>query len=137
MAHHYLDNPSKRRRISIDRDSPTRPGQLNIMSNGDHEAHIAPEITVTNSEQSKEMENISISSTTEQARQAIVPFLAKHIPEQYAPRSTPIAPTTDNSKKYCNRHRPDLRCRRQVNEPSMDQLQSVLDIPLICESCTS
>ena len=107
------------------------------MFNGDHEAHSASGVTVADSEQSREMENISMSSTTEQARQAIVPFLAKHIPEQYAPRSPSISATMDDRKKYCNRHRPDLRCRRQINEPSMEQLQSVLDTPLICGSCTN
>ena len=74
-------------------------------------------------------ENISISASSKQAGETVAPFLAKHIPEQYAPRGTlnSSGSTTmkDPNTKYCYRHRPDLKCRRQANEPSMDQLQHV------------
>ncbi|KAI9926391.1 hypothetical protein ASPWEDRAFT_163708 [Aspergillus wentii DTO 134E9] len=59
----------------------------------------------------------------------VAPFLAKHIPEQYARLSSrfddPI-PAPANSR-YCYRHRPDLKCRRQADEPSMDLLQRELE----------
>ena len=32
--------------------------------------------------------------------------------------------------KYCYRHRPDLKCRRQADEPSMEQLQQVWIFPI-------
>jgi len=67
--------------------------------------------------------NITISSTGEMAKQAVAPFLHKHIPAQYNPQGD--RPQTANSTKYCYRHRPDMKCRRQVNEPSMEQLQHV------------
>ena len=75
---------------------------------------------------------IAISSTSKQAGQTVAPFLAKHIPEQYNPFSRPadslrsptLGPSSTNTK-YCYRHRPDLKCRRQANEPSMEQLQNV------------
>lgn len=74
-------------------------------------------------------ENISISASSKQASQTVAPFLAKHIPEQYAPGggldSSGNAKMKDPNTKYCYRHRPDLKCRRQANEPSMDQLQHV------------
>lgn len=58
----------------------------------------------------------------------IAPFLARHIPEQYAPLGSqtgqPVAISSANSK-YCYRHRPDLKCRRQADEPTMDKLQRV------------
>lgn len=81
-------------------------------------------------------QSISISSTSKQAEQTVAPFLAEHIPMQYNPvggpsrsaqpqeaQETQLAP---NSSKYCYKHRPDLKCRRQANEPSMDQLQNEL-----------
>lgn len=63
------------------------------------------------------------------ADENVAPFLARHIPSQYAPlgeqsNTTMTLPPSLNSR-YCYRHRPDLKCRRQVDEPSMDQLQRV------------
>ncbi|KAG9839124.1 WD40 repeat-like protein, partial [Aureobasidium melanogenum] len=82
-------------------------------------------------------ENISIPSNSKHAEQAIAPFLAKHIPTQYNPvgHLIPQSTSTDlnhdhhqdpSSTKFCYRHRPDLKCRRQANEPSMEQLQNEL-----------
>ena len=74
--------------------------------------------------------NIAISSTSKQAGQMIAPFLAEHRPEQHNPFSrspqssrSPTASANGTNTKYCYRHRPDLKCRRQANEPSMEQLQ--------------
>ncbi|KAL1996179.1 hypothetical protein VTN49DRAFT_502 [Thermomyces lanuginosus] len=76
--------------------------------------------------------NISnIDAETKLANENVSPFLVKHIPTQYAPmggqekNSNPSNPTNPNSK-YCYRHRPDLNCRRQPDEPSMEQLQREL-----------
>lgn len=74
--------------------------------------------------------NISISMTSKLAGKTITPFLAKHIPEQYNPLGglfQPQKPTDGgpSSTKFCYRHRPDLKCRRQADEPSMEQLQNV------------
>ncbi|KAL3710578.1 hypothetical protein TMatcc_004374 [Talaromyces marneffei ATCC 18224] len=62
------------------------------------------------------------------ANENIAPFLAKHIPSQYAPLGTGISksagpPPRYMNSRYCYRHRPDLKCRRQADEPSMDHLQ--------------
>jgi F-box/WD-40 domain protein MET30 len=53
--------------------------------------------------------------------------LAKHIPTAYAPTgSKPVdSSLKDPSTKFCYRHRPDLKCRRTADEPSMDNLQRV------------
>jgi F-box/WD-40 domain protein MET30 len=62
------------------------------------------------------------------ATQNVAPFLARHIPEQYAPlgpRSILPDELSSVSSKYCYRHRPDLKCRRQADEPTMDNLQRV------------
>jgi F-box/WD-40 domain protein MET30 len=77
-------------------------------------------------------ESISISNS-KHAAQAIAPFLAQHIPTQYNPIGGHQIPQTNSqdpdqdtsSTKFCYRHRPDLKCRRQANEPSMEQLQNV------------
>jgi hypothetical protein len=72
---------------------------------------------------------ITISTTTKLAGQTVAPFLAQHIPQQYAPlgRQKESALTTQKNPntKYCYRHRPDLKCRRTADEPSMDNLQRV------------
>ena len=77
---------------------------------------------------------IALSSTTKFVGQTIAPFLARHIPEQYAPlglQPTPKATLfTDPKKKdpntkYCYRHRPDSKCRRTADEPTMENLQRV------------
>ncbi|KAJ5026028.1 sulfur metabolite repression control protein-like protein SconB [Bipolaris maydis] len=60
----------------------------------------------------------------------ITPYLAQHIPHQYNPlgatggRQDERPPTANT--KFCYRHRPDLLCRRQADEPSMEQLQDEL-----------
>lgn len=71
------------------------------------------------------------------ANKNVAPFLAKHIPEQYAPLGSRAGEQSDSYKansKYCYRHRPDLKCRRQADEPSMDKLQHVRP-PLSRSSC--
>jgi hypothetical protein len=72
---------------------------------------------------------ISISSTTRVAGQTVAPFLAKHIPEQYAPlggqEGTETKSRKDPNTKYCYRHRPDSKCKRTADEPSMENLQRV------------
>jgi len=67
---------------------------------------------------------ISISSTSKIAGQTVAPFLSKHIPDQYAPLGQQQQ-LVKSSSKFCYRHRPDLKCRRTANEPSMDNLQRV------------
>lgn len=75
--------------------------------------------------------NISLPSGSKHAEQAVAPFLAQHIPMQYNPIGHILPPGTTSddsaasSTKFCYRHRPDLKCRRQANEPSMEQLQNV------------
>ena len=74
--------------------------------------------------------SITLSASARLAGQTVAPFLAKHIPDQYAPlggaEGQPEGPpNANNDTKYCYRHRPDSKCRRQADEPSMDQLQSV------------
>ncbi|TGZ83347.1 WD40 repeat-like protein [Ascodesmis nigricans] len=69
-------------------------------------------------------------NTSETVRQDIGPFLRNHIPQQYSSQNT-AEPDTRNvqlkppptNTRYCYRHRPDLKCRRQANEPTMEQLQ--------------
>ncbi|KAF2086356.1 putative E3 ubiquitin ligase complex SCF subunit sconB [Saccharata proteae CBS 121410] len=74
-------------------------------------------------------DSISISSNTKQVARTVRPFLAEHIPQQYNPLGNQPQPRRKmdaSNTKYCYRHRPDLKCRRQANEPSMEQLQNEL-----------
>jgi F-box/WD-40 domain protein MET30 len=61
---------------------------------------------------------------SKQIGKMITPYLAQHIPHQYNPQGQDAPRSTANTK-YCYRHRPDLLCRRQADEPSMKELQDV------------
>ena len=69
----------------------------------------------------------AIASNSKHATQAVASFLSEHIPQQYGPQGNshamPMPPSRDPSTRYCYRHRPDLKCRRTVDEEGMDQLQ--------------
>lgn len=128
----HLGSPTKRRRISRSGvDSSTHV--FKQPANGDFNDYdacspMAQDIgTKTQGDPDAIM---SLSAATRLAGQTVAPFLAKHIPEQYAPlggidkpKDSPVNPNL--STKYCYRHRPDLKCRRQADELSMDQLQHV------------
>lgn len=76
-------------------------------------------------------EHAKDSSMTKSDPEIVGNFMAKHIPAQYAPQGkTPdgLNPAAmDSNTKFCYRHRPDMLCRRQADEPSMDKLQRNLD----------
>ncbi|KAE8354922.1 putative E3 ubiquitin ligase complex SCF subunit sconB [Aspergillus coremiiformis] len=65
------------------------------------------------------------------ANEKITPFLVEHIPKQYAPlgsqKPDQLKDLSSPNSKFCYRHRPDLKCRRQADEPSMDKLQKELE----------
>ena len=91
----------------------------NADSDANHDGH-SPDIVKDRS--------ITIASTAKLASQRVAPFLAKHIPDQYAPLgSGSKGHNGDLNSKYCYRHRPDMLCRRQPDEVSMDQLQRGID----------
>ena len=79
-------------------------------------------------------QNISIPASSKHAGQTVAPFLAKHIPMQHHVHGGPTSGASSNpadeaqpgNTKFCYRHRPDLKCRRQANEPSMEELQNEL-----------
>lgn len=109
---HELDRPTKRLRLNdecIQNDHKIGSGKGN--GKADNTSH--------------DPTTISISTSPESASLAVSPFLSKHIPGQYAPQGQPDSSNLDYSTRYCYRHRPDLKCRRQVDEPSMDILQRV------------
>lgn len=108
-------------RMEVARGERAEAGEPPTQDNCDHE-HDASD------------PRIALSSTTKLAGQTVAPFLAKHIPEQYAPlglRPTPKATLfkdpnkKDPNTKYCYRHRPDSKCRRTADEPTMENLQRV------------
>ena len=84
--------------------------------------------------------NLPLPPSSNRAEMTVMPFLTEHIPTQYnAVGSAPQAwiPQEDvdpdeegrqdrTSTRFCYRHRPDLKCRRQANEPSMKELQHEL-----------
>lgn len=67
----------------------------------------------------------SRTSTSNISGRAVAPFMARHVPDQYAPRGGLTASNRNPNTKYCYRHRPDLKCRRTADEPLMENLQRV------------
>ncbi|KAI4126990.1 MAG: hypothetical protein LQ338_003445 [Usnochroma carphineum] len=128
---HYNESPAKKRKLSLDRHEQSSPFALPPRHEHDNFGAILS--SSHGLEEGKPKNNagasISISANPRLAGQTVAPFLAKHIPKQYAPLgglSTSPKPSSANpNTKYCYRHRPDLKCRRQADEPSMDQLQHV------------
>ncbi|KAF8850277.1 WD40 repeat-like protein [Acephala macrosclerotiorum] len=76
-------------------------------------------------------QTIALSSNSKMAGQSVTPFLAKHIPQQYNPignRPATASSQKDPNTKYCYRHRPDSKCRRTADEPTMENLQRELEV---------
>lgn len=71
------------------------------------------------------------TSTTKLDPEVTGPFMTKHVPTQYNPQGNPALALTerpsDPNTKFCYRHRPDMLCRRQADEPTMDKLQKNLE----------
>jgi hypothetical protein len=87
-----------------------------------------------NCDVSEDEMDLNLSSSTKFAGHTVAPFLAKHIPVQYAPLGGLVGPEDiaqkSPSTKFCYRHRPDLKCRRTADEPTMENLQRVSTFPL-------
>lgn len=80
-------------------------------------------------ERDHEDEGIAIQASSKAAGQSVAPYLQKYVPQTYNPVGGHISKSPMMNKantKYCNRHRPDIKCRRQADEPTMDQLQNEL-----------
>ena len=131
----------KRRRISLDGeedhanpyDPGTLGGRIGSPDFASFSVHAAAELSHTDPEA-----NVStVSTNAENVEQTVTPFLDQRIPAQHAlpgasddsHKVVPSQPETSQAEKskksYCYRHRPGVKCRRQVDEPSMDQLQRV------------
>ena len=129
------ETPLKRRRISTPKaDHP--PSYRSLFTGTDRDSGTPSDELADEKDNCQDEEgDISISVVSRQAGQTVAPFLAKHIPDQYAPGGGQDrfaqGKRKDPNTKYCYRHRPDLKCRRQANEPSMDQLQHVRSIAYV------
>jgi F-box and WD-40 domain protein MET30 len=115
----WEESPRKRIRPNS-RDGPFLQG-LEPLTSLDHDRH-----TVYYAKDKS-------TSTAMLAPQTVAPFLAKHVPSQYAPlgnreaNSNTTERPVDPNSKYCYRHRPDMLCRRQADEPSMEALQKGIE----------
>ena len=127
----YPYSPSKRRRTSGPRNVlPDDELPLYVPSFPEDSA--SPETLLAIEDVCEDQRyEIPLSASSKHAGETVAPFLARHIPSQYAPGGGVQATNDGNQKdpntKFCYRHRPDLKCRRQANEPSMDQLQHELE----------
>ncbi|KAL8885291.1 MAG: hypothetical protein Q9215_006840 [Flavoplaca cf. flavocitrina] len=125
------ESPIKKRRLSLGRSERSPPFALPNQHAHHGDDNFRPSSTGTARNTFGDGANFSTSATSRLAGQTVAPFLAKHIPTEYAHLGRPatkgnLAASNANTK-YCYRHRPDMKCRRQADEPSMDQLQHELE----------
>lgn len=132
--HHPTDSeesflPSaKKRKLSYTRRHSTSASQLSPESMSDSEEPRKRPTTAEERALGSEKNMVIAMSTNDQAGgQTVAPFLAKHIPDSYAPQGPMLSSTRnkDPNTKFCYRHRPDLKCRRQADELTMGHLQRV------------
>ncbi|KAF3045054.1 hypothetical protein E8E12_006469 [Didymella heteroderae] len=131
-----VKNHPKRRRTSWRTQLPEEPAMgtsidphTALMQGHDHE-HASERSRHLLGEKIEETEEAQ-ANKSKKIQKMITPYLAEHIPQQYNPtggaNSTPGDTNTNPvDTKFCYRHRPDLLCRRQADEPSMEQLQQDL-----------
>ena len=94
-----------------------------LMQGHDHE-HASERSRHLQGETVEETEEAQ-ASKSKKMEKMITPYLAQHIPQQYNPLGGADTSNDKGNTKFCYRHRPDLLCRRQADEPSMEQLQQV------------
>lgn len=125
----HADGSAKRRKISPATDEWLDSFALPFQPDEHEDSLLSSKVPHEGILNHHDAANISLSRNPRFAGQTVAPFLAEHIPDQYNPLG--VSPTSVEStrrnpnSKYCYRHRPDLKCRRQANEPSMDQLHHV------------
>ncbi|KIX03884.1 uncharacterized protein Z518_07437 [Rhinocladiella mackenziei CBS 650.93] len=131
MPFDLLEN---RRRLDLVDTEWEEPARKRLRANpSKEEDHDEPSSHSQHVPDASKDKSITIASTAKHAHQTVAPFLAKHIPSQYAPLGKAVPPPgtrdtiRDPNSKFCYRHRPDMLCRRQADEPSMDKLQRGLD----------
>lgn len=94
-----------------------------LMQGHDHE-HASERSRHLLGEKAEDTEEVQ-ANKSRKIEKMITPYLAQHIPQQYNPLGSADVPPGHGNTRYCYRHRPDLLCRRQADEPSMEQLQQV------------
>ncbi|KAF1840191.1 sulfur metabolite repression control protein-like protein SconB [Cucurbitaria berberidis CBS 394.84] len=130
-------NTPKRRRMSWRTQVPITDQFSPATSTDPHTALMHGHDHEGLSERTRHLHGDSIDDTEEAAaskskriEKMITPYLAQHIPHQYNPlggnSDNQDVPPVNANTKFCYRHRPDLLCRRQADEPSMEQLQEEL-----------
>jgi F-box/WD-40 domain protein MET30 len=97
-----------------------------LMHGHDHEGPARHFHGEDGNHQEQENNTLMKDNASKKLKKMITPYLAQHIPQQYNPlgRDAQDGPANANTK-FCYRHRPDLLCRKQADEPSMEQLQKV------------
>lgn len=122
-------SPIKKRRLSLGRSERSAPLALPYQHAHHGGDNLRSSAMGTARNTLGDGANFSTPATSRLAGQTVAPFLAKHIPNEYAHLGRPAAEgslaASNANTKYCYRHRPDMKCRRQADEPSMDQLQHV------------
>lgn len=128
-----LTSTDMKRTLSHDPEMPPTPEEYNdndVPTNTPHD---------TNCKHDDENHTAIRLSRISGGSKAVAPFLARHIPDQYAPQGGAEGDAymssldgdslqdnkTKPNTKFCYRHRPDAKCRRTVDEARMENLQKV------------
>lgn len=142
--HAHLPAP-KRRRLSWRTHTPAAPDDFTTRTSHDpHTALMRGHDHQGLSERTRHLDTVeaieeAATTKSKKIEKMITPYLAQHIPQQYNPVGANGTSAHNHhpahghdethataNTKFCYRHRPDLLCRRQADEPSMEQLQQEL-----------
>ncbi|KAE9969723.1 hypothetical protein EG328_006699 [Venturia inaequalis] len=122
--HAFQTYLTKSRRNSTRRRRPSSSKML-LSPTSDNESFESSRKRCRDEEHNHKDEGDEIAITSD--GKSVTAFLSKHIPQTYNPmadQSVTDGPSRDTN--YCNRHRPDRKCRRQADEVSMEDLQTQL-----------
>lgn len=127
-----IDSPSRELRKDAD-GSPRKRRKLGGFDTSDTTAAATSLPRASQSQDSEDPvqapgdRSSPIAASSTQADENTAPFLTRNIRYHYTSmnRFEPRRIDLNPNSKYCYRHRPDLKCRRQADELTMDKMQQV------------
>ncbi|EEH11602.1 sulfur metabolite repression control protein [Histoplasma capsulatum G186AR] len=128
-----IDSPSRELRKDAD-GSPRKRRKLGGFDTSDTTAAATSLPRASQSQDSEDPvqapgdRSSPIAASSTQADENTAPFLTRNIRYHYTSmnRFEPRRIDLNPNSKYCYRHRPDLKCRRQADELTMDKMQQEL-----------
>lgn len=129
-----FEGPLKRRRISLAHSPLSSRAQMASPLSDRKSSRLPFDSRTEYAENMDKPPRSAASKIVSVHGEAMTAYLKEHVPNTYQPLGSSVkSPShghTGLNSKYCYRHRPDLKCRRPANQPSMDQLQHVSNTSL-------